>query len=364
MSTRFKVVSSSGYVCGCLLTLAVATHADVARLPIGGSTTVRAAGQFGESVAAAVLDSETGASLTPRHFPYHTADDVRQMFEMGRDLGTVAVFIHPWSQANLLAVAESVTTVSRQHGLATILGLGVTTLDSMRGRLDLPSDLRSDGGPEPSFRDEAVRARFARDVLALASLRPDYLCLATEINMLAHSNLDGYLALAETYRAVYPHIKAISPATKVFVTFQWELMWAMDLMSPGRIAEHTKLIDVFRPGLDVIAFTSYPSGFFGIPADMPLDYYSRIGNHLRPGDEVLFMEIGWPTRGRGTIEEQVAFIGRLPELMTNVRPSVVAWSLLHDSGLVIAYDDLFSTGLVNADGALKPGYDAFKRLRR
>ena len=286
------------------------------------------------------------------------------MFEMGRNLGTVTVFIHPWSQANFLAVAQNVTAVSRQYGLATMLGLGVTTLDQMRGKLDLPSDLRSSGGPEPSFRDAAVRARFAQDAVALARLKPDYLCLATEINMLAHSSLDGYIAFAEAYREVYPDIKRASPATKVFVTFQWDLLWVMDGMSPDRIAEHTKLIDVFRPDLDVIAFTSYPSGLFATPAAMPSDYYTRIANHKRPGDEVLFMEIGWPTRGRGTEEEQVAFIGRLPALMRDLRPSVVAWSLLHDSGLVIAVDDLFSTGLVNADGAVKPGYDAFRRLRR
>ena len=54
------------------------------------------------------------------------------MLEMGRNLGTVAVLIHPWSQANFLFVAQNVTAVSRQYGLATMLGLGVTTLDQMR----------------------------------------------------------------------------------------------------------------------------------------------------------------------------------------------------------------------------------------
>jgi hypothetical protein len=50
--------------------------------------------------------------------------------------------------------------------------------------------------------------------------------------------------------------------------------------------------------------------------------------------------------------------------MRDVRPTVLAWPLLHDVRLPLLGSDLFTTGVVTADGALKPGYEALKRLRR
>jgi hypothetical protein len=360
---RGKVGSgtTAGRVAGCLLAaMVISSFACVPRGPIGGSTTVDPPD---DEASVGVVDSEIGIALTPRHFPRHTPEDIRQMFELGKDIGTVAVFIYPWSQADFLDVASKVVALSRQQGLKAMVGLGVTTLGEMRGKLDVPGEVRREAGSSPSFRSAAVREAFARDAAALAKLKPDYLCLATEINMLALANLDEYRAFAEAYKKIYPDIKRVSPDTKVYVSFQWDFLWMMDAKAPNDVAEHTKLIDVFRPDLDVIAFTSYPSGMFATPAAMPANYYARIADHTRRSDEILFMEIGWPTKGHGSEQEQVAFIKRLPALMQDVRPTVLAWPLLHDVKLPLIGDDLFTTGIVTADGTIKPGYSALKSIR-
>ena len=357
MRTRWKSSLCNSCV---LLAILVPSSGCIGRAPIGGSTSVDPAY---DEPAAGSLDAEIGVALTPRRFPRHTPADVQQMFEMGKDVATVAVFMYGWSQADMLDIAPKVLALSRQYGLKPMLGLGVTTLGDRRGKLDAPRGVRREAGTNLSFRHAAVRDAFARDAVALARLKPDYLCLATEINMLASTSMDEYLAFAESYKDVYPDVKRVSPATKVYVSFQWDVLWMMDTKASDRVAEHTKLIDVFRPDLDVIAFTSYPSGMFPTPADMPADFYSRIAKHTRRNDEVLFMEIGWPTKGHGSDREQVAFINRLPTLVKDVRPSVVAWPLLHDVQLPMLGDDLFTTGIVAADGRRKPGYDALKRLR-
>jgi hypothetical protein len=78
----------------------------------------------------------------------------------------------------------------------------------------------------------------------------------------------------------------------------------MDARNPEKIMEHSKLIDIFRPELDLVAFTSYPADHFSSPDDIPSDYYARIYDHVGHGDEVMFMEIGWPTTGKGTESER------------------------------------------------------------
>src|SRR5262245_56346913 len=162
--------------------------------------------------------------------------------------------------------------------------------------------------------------------------------------MLAFSDTEAYITFAHVYKELYPEIKKISPKTRLFVSFQWDFMRVMDSKEPGRLKEHAKLIDIFRPELDLVAFTSYPADHFESPADMPPDYYERIHDYVGSGDEIMFMEIGWPTTGKGSEQEQVAFIQRLPDLMQTVKPSILAWSLLHDVSPGNLSADLASTG--------------------
>ena len=193
-------------------------------------------------------------------------------------------------------------------------------------------------------------------------MHPPYLCLATEINFLALQRLNEYLHFASLYKEAYQTVKRVSPETKVFVSFQWEWVRSLDAREPHKIKEHRKIIDIFRPRLDVVGLTTYPAPFHDRPADLPEDYYFWMNRHIDSGDEVLMMEVGWPTGGSGSEAEQQAYIRRLPKLLDRVQVSVIAWALLHDVGLAEFDANLNTVGLVSNSGQKKQAYADFKNL--
>ena len=176
--------------------------------------------------------------------------------------------------------------------------------------------------------------------------------------------LPEYLHFAGLYKEAYLEVKRVSPNTKVFVSFQWEWMRILDAKEPFKIKEHSKVIDIFRPELDVVGFTTYPSPFHKTPADLVPDYYSWVYRHALKSDEILLMEVGWPTGGTGSESEQLAYIHRLPALLKHVNVSVVAWALLHDIELAEFDADLNTVGLITKQGRKKSGYDGFRALKK
>jgi hypothetical protein len=302
-----------------------------------------------------------GIALTPRNFPKHNADDVREMFDVASDIGGAAVFIYQWSQPDLHRVAADMIAMSRQHKLTPIVAISPTVLGGARGAFDVPQELKGRRG-KVSFDEKNVYERFIKDAAELAKLKPPYLCLATEINFLALADLKQYLTFAHVYKRLYPELKKISRDTKIFVSFQWDLMRMMDQKEPHRVKEFSNVIDVFRPELDAVAFTTYPADHFATPADMPADYYAHVFDHVKRSDEIIFMEIGWPTTGKGSESEQAAFIARLPLLMEEVKPGIVAWSLLHDVRQSGLSGELAATGLIEPGGRRKPAFETFRKL--
>lgn len=307
---------------------------------------------------------ETGVALTPKHFPEHDGTDVAEMFELGREVGPYAVFIYQWSQADLVDVARQMIETSRKSGLTPVVAISPTVLQGARNEYDAPESVRRRVKGPLSFQNDKVHLPYIQAVLDLARLKPPYLCLATEINFLAFKDIKEYLTFAHVYKKLYPEIKKISPDTKVFVSFQWDFFQIMAKDEPDRIKEHKKLIEVFRPELDLVAFTSYPADHFGSPREVPESYYADILNYVPGSEEVMFMEIGWPTTGKGSEESQLAFIERLPRLMARLKPRMVLWSLLHDVKLEALGGELASTGLISAEGSKKRGFEAFIKLAK
>ncbi len=308
------------------------------------------------------LPPAPGIAVTPKRFPNHTPADVDEAFRMAKELADYAVFIYQWHELDA-GTARLMMEKSRAAGLVPIIGLSPTTLDKGRKELDLPPDVLRKAGRDVSFGNPVIRKAFKQAAADLARLKPPYLCLATEINFLALQRLDEYLRFASLYKEAYREVKRISPGIRVFVSFQWEWVRIVDAKEPDKVKEHGKVFDIFRPELDLVGFTTYPSPFHGSPAGLPADYYSWMYNHIRKSDEVLLMEVGWPTSGTGTGQEQAEFIHRLPGLLKEVNVTVVAWALLHDVGLAEFDADLNTAGLVNSAGIKKPGYEAFKNLK-
>ncbi len=303
-----------------------------------------------------------GIAPTPAHFPNHSPADVQDMFRESGQLGSFVVFIYQWGQPDFMSAARQMMKMSMDAGLTPILALSPTKLSGMRGELDLPTQLQRSAGRRPFFADRPIAQPYKGAVRDLANLKPPYLCLATEINLLALADIKQYVGFAKIYKEAYHEVKKISPGTQVFVSFQWDVLKAMDVKEPGRVQEWSKMIEIFRPELDLVAFTTYPTVSFPSPASIPADYYGHIYDHIGQNDKVMFMEVGWPTTGKGSEASQAEFIRRLPALMGPARPSIVVWSLLHDVGSGILSSDLATTGLITQDDKRKSGFDAFKQL--
>ena len=307
------------------------------------------------------IKAALGMAITPRNFPSHSALDVDNAFQTAAKISDHAVFIYQWHELDM-GIVQLMLDKSKKAGLTPILGLSPTTLDQGRKELDIPPDIRRTAGLAISFANPLIRKAFKKTVRKLARLQPPYLCLATEINFLAMQRLPEFLHFASLYKEAYEVVKHISPETKVFVSFQWEWMRIIDAKEPLKITEHTKVIEVFRPQLDVVGLTTYPSPFHESPEELPHDYYRWMYRHIKSKDEVLLMEVGWPTRSSGNEIEQQAFIQQLPELLDHINVSVIAWALLHDVELAEFDAELNTVGLITNSGQKKPGYFDFKKL--
>ncbi len=139
--------------------------------------------------------------------------------------------------------------------------------------MGLPPEL-ADG----NFGTPEIRSAFKNYALRLVrEFNPRYIGLGSEINtyMDAHpDDVDNYLSL---YHETYGAIKAESPDTQVFVTFQWDDLNNLGPFQDG-VAYETKWeqIEAFEPNLDVWAISSYLCFFFEQAADVPADYYTPL----------------------------------------------------------------------------------------
>lgn len=336
------------------------TRRSLGRLALAGAGVLTSS----RPAAGQSLSGEIAVAMTPANFPQHKAKDVEDMFTLGKDVATGAILIYQWGEQDFQKVAKTMVGLCNKANLTPILSISPTKLEGARNELDVPNSVRKAAKRDLSFKNGAVNKQFAADVLELAKLNPAYLGLATEINLLAFKDIKEYIYFAAVCKKLYPEIKKISPNTKVFVSFQWDFFHIMAKREPNKIKEHAKLIDIFRPELDVIALTSYPADHFGSPNEIPSDYYSKIYNYVGKSDRVMLTEIGWPSTGKGNERSQEQFILRLPELTNSMKPLYVGWSLLHDVRVSSFGESLGTTGILMNNGKPKPGFAALKKVRR
>lgn len=307
------------------------------------------------------FNAELGIAVTPKNFPQHSAQDMDDAFALAGNLAKYSVFIFQWRELDIHIVRHMMKKSAEQN-LIPILGLSPTTLDQGRKELDIPVWLRKQSRGPISFSNPKIESAFIKAAERLAKLHPKYLCLATEINFLALQNLKEYLHFVRVYKNAYKRIKKISPNTKTFVSFQWEWIRILDAKEMHRIKEHSQVIKIFQPQLDLVALTTYPSAFHKKPSELPMDYFSWIHRHIDKKEEILFMEVGWPTSGSGTLTEQKDFVQKLPTLLKNLNVSILAWALLHDVNLNEFDANLNSVGIISTDGKKKPAYKQFQDL--
>lgn len=294
----------------------------------------------------------SGAVMTPRNFPDHGPAELGDMFRVGAELGTLAVIRIDWKDPNRLEAVRALMTLAAQRNLKAVVELNPLKADGISGaKIDPPSEASVS---RMSFSNRDVSGPYSRAVLELAELKPPYLALATDVNLLALSEPGEYAAFAALYRRLYERVKRVSPSTKVFVTFQWEAMLEHNA------ASNRSLVEAVRSHMDLLAFTSDPRKLHDRrgPSSIPDDYYSRMSAY-RAAREELLLEVTWPTDGGSGEADQLAFVRELPQLLGGLRPTAVVWGFLHDVKVLIF---TLRSGLLEADGKPKPAFAAFRDL--
>jgi hypothetical protein len=313
--------------------------------------------------AQAAKDTPFGTELVAANFPQSTAIEVINSLDLSAALGGHSCFTWHWGDPNSpRSGVVALPGLLRQFGLKSVIQFGASFL----------GDPAPPQGYAASFADAQTRARFLDDVAVVAAAQPDYLVLMTEVDLMHRFNLPEFENFRTLYAESYAVVKAVSPNTKVGVSFLYSL-WFFNYVVNG--------VDVpamLAPS-DFIAFTTYPNwliqeGHYASIADIPPEFhgYSRVAY---PDASIVFSEVGWSSKGRGTPELQVEFVRNLPRLMSTTQPELVTWALLHDveffqrsllspeatqflTDLGVDIDALFEhfngMGLLSGDGTPKP----------
>lgn len=310
------------------------------------------AGAPGAQVAK--LSSKTGTVVTPRNFPKQTIEDLADMFRLNAELGSFAVIRVEWKDPNHFEAARALSGLGDQRSLDAVVELNPFRVDGLKGATIDAGNAASVGGRQRlSFSNPAVAEAFTKATLEMAQIRPAYLAVATDVNLHAMTDRASADALVRLYRGLYPQIKRIAPDTAVFVTFQWDAM-------QQNIGAGGDLIRAFGSTLDLLAFTSEPRRLFerSGPGGVPADYYARI-SEVRARNAPLFLEVNWPSDGRGGEADQAAFIHALPDRLRSVNPALLAWTFLHDARFLIF---TVRAGLIDLNGRPKAGFAAFREI--
>lgn len=168
---------------------------------------------------------------------------------------------------------------------------------------------------ETSFANPDVRTAYKNFTLRLVrEFQPRYLGLASEINtyMQAHpEDAENFLSL---YRETYAAVKAESPETQVFVTFQWDQVSGLAAAAPGVERQiDWEQIETFEPLLDLWVISSYPFVVFRSGAEIPDDYYTPL--LTRTSKPLAVAEGGFVSRPTGplpgTPQDQVDYLNAI-----------------------------------------------------
>jgi len=223
--------------------------------------------------------------------------------------------------------------------------------------------------PQAGFTDQRVRDAFIAYATYVAkNYQPEYLALGVEVNMTYERAPEQFEAFLTLYAESYDIVKANSPKTKIFPTFQLEdLEGAFGNVHPPR----WELIERFRGRMDVLAISTYP--FLGdakSAADIRPDYYSQLKQRWE--GEIIISETGYPSapvEGRvtvGTEADQQAYVQRLLEDTNSLGVSLVVWFAALDpafasSGATAVFKDI---GLRKSDGSNKLGWATWEEWAR
>ena len=234
------------------------------------------------------------------------------------------------------------------------------------------SDLR--GLPEShtgrTLADGELRQALLADALFVArNVRPAYLVIGHEVNVVFERNPEAYTEFVSIYSETYDAVKAAVPETKVLTSFQYEELLGVIPWLPPHTARW-ELLDDFEGRLDQFGITTYPSFAFAVARKVQPFYYAQIGE--RTDLPIAFISAGYASGvGReginaSTPAEQRRFLQRLFEDADDLGASLLIWLISRDLAYATAPpEDLVATlGLQQSDGAPKEAWPAWLEAAR
>ncbi|MCE9646234.1 MAG: hypothetical protein K8S20_09570 [Chloroflexi bacterium] len=325
-------------------------------------------------------------------FPSPPEASLESVFQTFKDIGRHGDFVliqqnTKWEDFVNGADGESQTRtdiinqvkLTRQNDLEYVFVIDALNGLNRREFAGLPA------GWEASFANEKVRSAYRNYALwVVRSFHPHYLGLASEINTYMDAYPEDAQNYISLYNEIYALIKAESPETQVFVTFQWDDLNNMfpqpEEGNRQKYDVNWEQIEAFEPNLDVWAISSYPYFIFPTGADIPTDYYTPLLS--RTSKPLAIAEGGFSTESfrqlKNTPADQVAYLNAVHD---QLGPRLAFWvnTLMSDFNLDSYAKEMQKNGgnpndaemlgnfayigLLNFDGTPKPAMEVWDSFR-
>ena len=308
--------------------------------------------------------------------PEATLDSVFQLFDDMRDHGD---FVLIQQNTNWLEFVDGTdgesqtrTDLANQVELARSRKLEyILVIDALNG-LNRRDFVGLPDGWEASFANPDVRTAYRNYALWVArSFEPRYLGLGSEINTYMDAHPEDAPNFVSLYNEIYALVKAESPATQLFVSFQWDdLNNVFPQPEEGErqpFAPNWEQVEAFEPNLDLWVISTYPYLVFDNGNEIPADYYTPLLS--RTDKPLAIAEGGFSSQpvgsGHSTEAGQVAYFEAVHE---QVGSRLAFWvnTLLNDFTIAGADGDLAvfaHTGLRAADRTPKPALAIWDEFR-
>jgi glycosyl hydrolase family 53 len=166
------------------------------------------------------------------------------------------------------------------------LFLSISPLDKERRGL-APYWAEKDNQPLPKpWADRAlnspeVKKAFLNFTLrAVAAMKPDYLAIGVESNVLLSHSLDRWKQLKELHRATYAGVKAKHPKLPVF--FTTEVLHYKKLASDAKGSDQEGEVADLMKASDLFAMSVYPHMSYEVPRPIPADFLDFATKFKKP----------------------------------------------------------------------------------
>lgn len=252
-----------------------------------------------------------GFSLSP-----NTYDEAgfNEFFETASNSGDLVAWVGAWEE--ITRGGTLVYDLATTHGYVPIV---VTGFPTDNGRRVLPNDS-----------DELIQT-----ISTWVAHHPvPFLGFGVEINsFLWEEAPEDFEWFVGVFGDLADEIHAVSPETVVFPGFQLERLRGLKggLFGGEDTDAEWALLEPFSDA-DAIGFTTYPGLIYTDPAEIPVDYYQEILQHVDV--PIVFTEVGWQAGGElgdwtGSPEKQARFVSDWVGLLADSADMLI-WSFLWD----------------------------------